>query len=263
MINAPDPLVLGDKRRNIKLIYEKDGDKHTPIWKLEGISNREQRLIADLNIDDLAGVAAGERFGEGFAYVLANPLTDPAQISEQRKVMDVDHPFDTLDGIVDAMYALGHHMEMLDSSSFKDENKIAHRLKFLGAYVGLLACLKANFKDSDAQPLASIGAYAEEVLNTVPFLQLPDVARATEKFFRVTFEVTEPIVGQGEPKILRAEYIGHRINPVEMMRELGHRIKASFNHYGRSYTSQVLALIDTIVKDAIAPAQETLSILPA
>jgi len=254
MIQAPDPLQLGETKNHLKLSFVKEDSysPHTPTWTLtDDVPARKKRLMTDLNLKNIGTLCAGERFGNGFAYVLANPLTSEEDIQGQRKAvseLSQSDKLETLNKIIDSIYQLESQKEKVLTTGWDSNDWIIHkRLKFLGDYNRILCKLEDLFQDTNAAPLRSIIDYIRTLRESEEMVFVPTAVQRGEDHLRLNLSITEDLAGYSTSIILTGSEYRPKIPTLEILRHLGHRIKAGilfFSTYKRRAAEALKELIN-------------------
>jgi len=291
MIAVPDILKLGERLKNLRLTYKKQGfeSELKPTWELSCedesekiVHERKGRLIRDLNLDDLGKICSeerfelwgekktkhGDRFNQGFAYILGHPLQDENWVTQSRKTiqeLNGEEKKRTLDSIIDNMYCLGVLNEGMkgDDSFFLSPAKIRidKRLGFLETYHDILSELETLCEGTESQPLESIRKYINELRNTKGGVFVPTAVEGARNHLKLNLEITHS-VGYGYSfRFTRSRY-GTRVPGIRILKHLGHRVKAKI-FFMFPYRSKVDSALKNLIRANREDIEGTLSLLPA
>lgn len=270
MIPRIDPLNLKKNRKNFNLTYVREGSYGPAkiVWKLKKVPDMTKRLIRDLNLKDLGEICTGGNgFSEGFAYILANPFTDPKQIIEQRKaIKELTGPGQyTLDTIVDSLHKLGRQKIAAEEDIYVFPGSgIDTKLNLLSTYNELLNFFENRFEDSESVPLKSIADYVKQLRKLPEAFFIPETVEKGENHLILNLEITRNVAGierEHNLRFVRTKF-GRRIPGLRILRHLGHRIKAGVL-FMAPYRWKVNSALKQLIKHNEPHIKETLSLLPA
>ena len=261
MIKRPDALKLGDSESHLKLSYVKKVERNVvePVWSINGTDELTLRLIRDINLSDMGELLSGNRFSQGFAYILANPLPSKDDIINQREaISEISQPENSakLDDIIVSMYNFG-----LDKETINEYGRGTHdKLKFLQHYSTIVQKL-AEFSSFKSKPFKEIGEYADQILKSDDYLFVPMTAERGLNHLKLTMEISEDPNGvHSQIRFLKTKY-GPKIPTANILRHFGHRFKAGILFMAR-YKWAAGSAVRCLVEENTAQMADTLQLLP-
>lgn len=263
MIKRPDVLKLGEAGSHLKLSYVKKVGQSSvePVWNINGADEMTLRLIRDLNLAEMGEILSGKRFSQGFAYILANPLTSKADIQEQREaIREASKPENAakLDDIVTAMYDFGLKKETINNNSWGINT--SKRLRLLREYSNIVQKL-AEFSSFKTKLFQDIGEYANQILQSNEYLFVPMTTERGLNYFKLTMEITENVDrNQGQIRFIKSKF-GPKIPTANILKHLGHRIKGRITFMFPYYNSARWA-VKSLVEKNVTHMTDTLQLLP-